>query len=152
MTNVNQNPKGRKAWLVLWESWHGEGEYLEKLNLPAFVCVLPPSLGNGSVLMILKALWAMWWGPTLEEKIASGSNPRFPKEWVQDRGWSGPILLGHDPFLTARKVENLRVSRDESGKEDLHFVFPAQRGVGGKTVPARSMILRHGQRQIQSTG
>jgi hypothetical protein len=149
MTNVNQKPKGRKAWLVLWESWHGHGEYLEQFNLPAFVAALPPNLRSRSVLMILKTLWAISRYSDLEDKIASGSSPKFPKEWIQDRSWrSGSITLGYDPFLTARKVENLRVLRNESGKGDLHWVSPAELGVDGNIIPARSMVLKHGERQI----
>lgn len=148
MGRATKKRQGRKAWLVLWESWHGEGEYLEKLNLPAFVCVLPPNLGNPSVVLILKTLWAMW-AKSLEDKIACGSNPCFPKDWIQDHGWRGPIMLGYDPFLTAQRVENLRVLKNASGEEDLHFVFPEERGLTGKIIPARSLVLRHGQRSLE---
>lgn len=137
--------KGRKGWLVLWESFHGDGIYLEKLSLPTFVCVLPPNLKSGSVKMILKALWSMW-EPTMEGKIASGASPHFPKEWIQEgRGWTGPITFGYDPFLTARLVDMLKVVNNDSG-EDLYFVIHDERDVHGKINPPRSCVLKHGQR------
>src|ERR1035437_7040236 len=122
MTSMNENQKGRRAWLILWESWHGEGEYLEKMNLPAFVCALPPDLGSGSVLMVLKALWTIWL-PTLDEKIAVGSSRRCLRPSIQNPCSGTSIFVGYDPFLTARQVENLRVKRNEVAQEDLYFVF-----------------------------
>ena len=148
MTSVRENQEGRKAWLVLWESWRREPNSLEELNLPAFVCVLPPQLGRGSVLMIMKALWTIWL-PTLDEKIASGADPRRLKPSVGNRCSGGSIVTGCDPFLTARHVENLRVKRNEAGKEDLYFVFPAERGLSGAVNPPRPVVLRHGRRQFE---
>jgi len=138
--------KGRKGWLVTWESFHGRGEYLEQLNLPCFVCVLPPNLKRHSVQMIMRTLWSMW-EPSLKEKVVSGASPRFPREWIQNRGWTGPIMFGYDPFLTARRVDNLRVTVSKSGGEDLHFVIHGERDVHDNIIPPRSCVLKHGQRR-----
>jgi hypothetical protein len=145
---LNKNQKGRKAWLVLWEGWHGNGEYLEKLNLLPFVCVLPPGLGERTVLLILQTLWTMLWPQTLGEKVAAGSSSRRPKPSIPTPGRNS-IYLGHDPFLTAHYVENLRVERNESGEEDLYFVFPEDLGVSGAKTRACHLVLRHGHRQFE---
>src|SRR5262249_7726140 len=116
-------------------------------NLPTFVCVLPPTLRRGSVQMILRTLSCMF-ERDLVEKVACGASPRYPKQLIQDRGW-GPIIFGCDPYLTARRVDNLRVVC-AGGKEDLHFVVHDERDINGRIMPPRSLVLRHGRRMVES--
>ena len=132
---------------MLWESWHGEGEYLDKLNLPTFVCVLPPNLKSGSVHMILRTLYSMW--GNLQERVAYGASPHYPKQCIQDRGWAGPIIFGCDPYLTARRVDNLRVITNQDGTEDLHFVIHDELDINGKIISPRACVLRHDQRRFE---
>ena len=138
---------------MLWESSHED--YLDKLGLPCFVCTLSPRLGDGSVTAILGVLWAMLRPRSLEEKIGWGCAQQWPKGFFQQYRYAGPILVGDDPFLCARKVSGLRVQTTKSGEEELRFVIPAEYAMrpGDKdfslAIPARPMVLRQGERHPQ---
>ena len=44
----------------------------------------------------------------------------YPAQFVQTRGgiqWEGEILCGHNPYLRARKVDDLTVELDADGRE-----------------------------------
>ena len=144
----------RSAWLVLWQSAHKE--YLEKLKLPAFVCSLPSNLNEQSVRMILKAFWTLWMQKTLEEKVGLGCCRRWPKSLVRPHPCGGPVSVGDDPILWARRVQDLRVVQIESGREDVYFVIPAEYDIlPGEaclsvTTPAHPMVLKAGQWSAQA--
>jgi|ERR1035441_2267925 hypothetical protein len=139
----------RSAWLVLWQSAHKE--YLEKLKLRAFVCALPSNLNERSVRMLLKAFWTVWMQETLEEKVGLGCCLRWPKSLVRPHPCGGPVSVGDDPILWARRVRDLRVVQNESGREDVYFVIPAEDNIppGGArrsgNTPGHPMVLKHGQ-------
>ena len=54
--------------------------------------------------------------------IATGklSNP-YPVQWDTLKGvpWEGRMTCGHNPWLFARKVDNLRVEKDDVGVEKV---------------------------------
>src|SRR5262249_46830742 len=78
-----------------------------------------------------------------------------PKEWIRNDG--GQIIVGYDPFLTARKVVELRVLKDADGREDIHFVIPSKLVLADsdvsrlrfKRVQHKAMVLRHGSKFIE---
>ena len=133
----------------MWRSAHKVD--LEKLKLPVFVCALPSNLNERSVRIILKTLWTVWMQKTLEEKVGLGCCHRWPKSLVRPHRCGGPVSVGVDPILWARRVEDLRVVQTERGGEDVYFVISAEHDIlpgeacPSETTPAHSMMLKHGQ-------
>jgi hypothetical protein len=91
------------------------------------------------------------WDRTLEEEVASGRKPGCSRDWIQEHQWAY-IRVGFDPFLVARRVDHLRVLKNESGQEDLHFNVQNRVGISGQIIPVGSCVLRHGQKEIEADG
>jgi len=106
--------KGLSAWLVTWE-WCGdhakpEGKIAE---------ILSPRLSPERVREIVELLYNQT--ASLSEKVAWRLLKRpqaYPAEFLMIEGvpWQGQVHCGHNPWLLARRVDNLVISSGEDGK------------------------------------
>jgi hypothetical protein len=104
-----------KAWLVTWE-WVGDHAKREK----KVAAVLNPRLGGARVRELVEFLYATENYTTGElMALAKGGKNPYPAIFGTLNGapWEGQIHCGHNPFLFARLVDDLKVERDEHGME-----------------------------------
>jgi hypothetical protein len=105
-----------KAWLVTWE-W--VGDHAKRADVIA--ALLNPRLSAKRVGDIVELLYANEYY-SLGERMAyipkKKKNP-YPAVFGRVDGvqWRGQITCGHNPFLFARLVDDLRVAFDERGTE-----------------------------------
>jgi hypothetical protein len=107
--------KGRKAWLVEWQSPNGQ----EPEN--PIAAIFRPQMGGETVRQHVELIYSTnqyCATEMLRFMVASAENPYkavFGSLPRRDDGsgqmrvtWSGQITCGHNPFLYARLVDNLR--------------------------------------------
>lgn len=108
--------RGVAAWLVTWEH---SGEHARPPERVA--AVLGPRMPGRRVAEIVELLYAnASYDPA--ERIAlirRGVHNPYPARFGTLRGvpWEGEITCGHNPWLEARLVDNLRVECDSSGAD-----------------------------------
>ena len=112
--------KGIVAWLITWQS---AGDHVVVDQKVA--SILNPRLSGGEVRKRVEQLYAdSKYSPyeRLEYVKKPGENP-YPAEFVSLRRvrFEGRITCGHNPYLLARKVNELRVVTDEEGRETLEW-------------------------------
>ena len=106
-------PKGRTAWLITWEG--PEAEYIERCKV---VAVLPPQLGEKTIVSLLPSLYRSETNYTLCEKMSfcvpTKKDPLL-KQYYRDI--NPEFMYGVPPkeYLCARKIKNLRC--EESNKD-----------------------------------
>ena len=104
------------AWVVTWE---GPGKHAKASE--QFVAVLGYRLTGERVREYVELLHAtLLYKPS--EMIAYTRNKKdnpYPATFGFINGvpWTGQIICGHNPYLFARKVDNLRIETDDSGCE-----------------------------------
>jgi hypothetical protein len=119
--------RGLAAWLVTWEHIGDHARPSERV-----AAVLGPRLSGRRVAEIVELLYAnASYDPS--ERIAllkNGAPNPYPARFGSLRGasWEGEICCGHNPWLQARLVDNLRVECDPSGAEQ--FVWDERRRPG----------------------
>lgn len=107
--------KGLSAWLITWE-WSGHhAEPQEKI-----VDILDPRMSPESVREIVELLYHR--KASLSERVAWRLRKRkqpYPAEFVTIEGVrrAGQITCGHNPWLTARLVDNLIIATGADGNE-----------------------------------
>lgn len=115
--------EGRKAWLVEWQSPNG------KLPDNPIAAIFRPQLGGDKVkeyVDVLYAAAAYGAADKLDFMAHASENPyparfgTFTREDGLTGPWEGQVIAGHNPYLFARIVDNLRVGdgtyRDGSPK------------------------------------
>jgi hypothetical protein len=112
--------RGISAWLITWEKFGGHVKKPRNI-----VAILNPRLGHQRVRELLELLYVNHVF-TLSEKIGYAKNKIFnpyPAEYGSTNGikWIGRITCGHNPFLEAKLVKNLIVSR-KGNKEHITWV------------------------------
>lgn len=117
MTHPRKRIRGISAWLVTWNHVGQHAAPAEKV-----VAILGARTSAASVLKQVEWLYA---NATfdLSEKIAyakssANFNP-YPARFGELSGatWAGEIYCGHNPFLFARIVDDLRVKKSAGGEE-----------------------------------
>ena len=109
-----------KAWLVTWK-W--AGEYAKVKNPIAII--LNSRLSPQRVCEIVELIYVNRYY-TLGERLKYSNNKKFnpyPAYYNRINGipWAGEIFCGHNPHLFARKVEKLKIGKDENGNEILSW-------------------------------
>jgi hypothetical protein len=113
--------KGIKAWLVQWE-WATEAA---RVNKP-LIAVVPSRTGHRRVARFVELVYA---GASYDpaELLDYTVNPRvnpyhaqYPRRLPAPDGrgnvpWHVAVVCGHNPYVTARLVQNLRAIEDEHG-------------------------------------
>lgn len=108
--------RGISAWLVTWEH---SGDHAKPPTTVA--AVLNPRLSGRRITEIVELLYAnASYDPSERIAIAGrrASNP-YPARFGTLYGtpWEGEITCGHNPWLEARLVDNLRAEKNSSGEE-----------------------------------
>ena len=111
--------RGISAWLITWES---VSDHAKPTDVVA--AVLNPRLSGRRVLEIVELLYANASYDT-SERIAFVKSPQRNPYRAQfgklhdGVPWEGEIICGHNPWLEARLVSNLRAERDADGLEQF---------------------------------
>ena len=110
----------KSAWLITWE-WAGEHA---KKNWKV-VAILNYRLSGNTVRAYVERLYVNS-EYTLSEKVADAKNSKnnpYPAQFDRINGvpWMGRITCGHNPFLYARLVKNIRVEIGTNGEEHLEW-------------------------------
>lgn len=124
---VSSRRRGRKAWLVTWD-WAGDHAAVPEREVIA--AILRPRTGPDTVKRIVELLYmARQYDPT--DKLDALTHNPYPVRFGTARleetladgtvrtasgRWAGEMFCGHNPFLHARLVENLR-PRDPTNPE-----------------------------------
>ncbi len=110
--------KGIKAWLLTWEHM---GEHAAPDQTVA--AVLSPRLSPYRVRDIAELLYAnASYVPSERIEVAkSRKNTPYKAQFGEQYGASctDQIYCGHNPWILARKVCNLRAETDDEGQEDF---------------------------------
>ena len=113
-----------KAWLITWD---GTGEHAAVEE--SIVAILSARRSGEQVRQYVDFYYASRTA-TLREKLdqARYNNPVQPAyraefDRIGPRGipWAGRIRCGHNPWLYARKVDNLKVVETHDGQEELEW-------------------------------
>lgn len=107
--------KGYSAWLVTWE-WVGDHAKVSK----PLAEVLDPRMSAKRVREIVEILGQR--EDSLAEKVAwrlMKQRAPYPAEFQMIGGvpWEGEIVCGHNPYLRARLVDDLRITVSPDGQE-----------------------------------
>jgi hypothetical protein len=119
--------RGIKAWVVQWE-WATEVARVEK----PLIAVLPGRTNHKWVAKFVELVYA---GAMYEpdELVAWTANPRanpyraqFPRRLPSPDGhgnvtWPVAVVCGHNPYVAAKLVENLRAVPAEDGTSTLQW-------------------------------
>lgn len=87
--------------------------------------ILNPRTGSGRVAEIVELLYANA-TYSLDERLdvvrSRGNNP-YRVEWARINGvrWTGEMICGHNPYLEAYLVDELRVEVNGEGQERLRW-------------------------------
>jgi hypothetical protein len=122
---MSRRLKGRKAWLVTWD-WAGDHAAMPEREVVA--AVLRPQTSPDTVKRIVELLYAAReYNPAdkLDTLIRNPYPARFNTVTIEQRmpdgtvftqrpPYTGQIVCGHNPFLYARLVDNLRVADTEN--------------------------------------
>jgi hypothetical protein len=112
--------KGRKAWLVTWD-WAGDHAAVPERD--AVAAILRPQTSPDTVKRIVELLYAAREYHPADKLGALTRNPypaqfntveieqplRDGEVFKQTVPFAGQIVCGHNPFLYARLVDNLRL-------------------------------------------
>jgi hypothetical protein len=139
---MGKRARGRKAWLVTWE-WAGNHAKVPDEDVVA--AVLRPQVGSETVRRLVEFLYAQReYAP--EDKLAALDHNPYPAMFgrcrfidsdgtVRSVASAGEVVCGHNPWLRARLVDNLRMALPDAGldwdeRKDppiLDFRLPAER-------------------------
>jgi hypothetical protein len=102
---------GISAWLVTWEGVGPRAQVGGRI-----AAILNPSLSGRRVAEIVELLYANA-SYTLSERLDCAkdrkNNPyRVQLGTLNGVPWEGQMICGHNPFLEARLVDNLRTEQD----------------------------------------
>jgi hypothetical protein len=112
--------KGVKAWLVTWDHSGDHAKPNKKI-----AAILNPRWSADKVREYVEILYASS-EYNFSERIAYASNPKrnpYPAEFSRVKGtrWLGQITCGHNPWLFARKVENLHTIDNNENEESVSW-------------------------------
>ncbi len=105
-----------KAWLITWD-WTGDAaEVADEV-----VGVLNPRWADGRVAAIVEFLYSNTTANVSElaHYAKKPSNNPYRAEI-----WNGRIHCGHNPFLYARIVSDLKIKNSADGKEQITWMEP----------------------------
>ncbi|MDQ3697197.1 MAG: hypothetical protein M3373_04130, partial [Gemmatimonadota bacterium] len=100
-----------KAWLVSWD-WVGE----DNAVVDPIVCVLPPQWSIERVRRAVQVLYAVS-AYTVTELAEFAKRPRRNPYRAESSG--AQITCGHNPFLVARVVSDLKIDRAPKTRREV---------------------------------
>ena len=112
----------KSAWLITWEA---AGEHARVNDEKKVVAVLNYRWTGRKVREFVEQLYAsLEYSPSDKVRVARKSldNP-YPAQFGQAGGapWPAEVLCGHNPWLRARCVKNLRVVVGDDGVHHLEW-------------------------------
>jgi hypothetical protein len=107
--------KGLSAWLVTWE-WCGDHAAVSDKVAE----ILDPRMPSERVRQIVELLYHR--EASLSEKVAwrlLKRNQPYSADFVDIEGvkWEGQVMCGHNPWLLARLVDDLKIETDVQGRD-----------------------------------
>jgi hypothetical protein len=114
-----------KAWLVTWD-WTGD---YAKVNNP-IIAVLSSRRSAKSVLELVEFVYTsrhFTWNERLEfARNKKAYLSLYLSGFVNGTTtpWGGSLMFGRNPFIYARVVDDIKVQKDENGKEELIWNEP----------------------------
>ena len=110
----------KNAWLITWDQASGYPRQKDKI-----VSILSGRLSAKTVLKYVERLYVDL-EYSFSDKLAYAKKPKdnpYPAQFgsINNVPWQGEITCGHNPFLYARRVMNIRVELDSNGAEQLHW-------------------------------
>ncbi len=98
----------------------------DKMGEKRIAAILNPILSSEHICQIVELIYANEFY-TLSERLKyaknKNSNPyRAEFDSISGIPFEGRIICGHNPYLDARKVENLHVVSDENGGEKMEWI------------------------------
>jgi hypothetical protein len=108
---VPSTRRGISAWLVTWEGVGGRAHEPEKI-----AAILSPRFSVRRVEQVVELLY-MNASYSLSERIAWTKSRKNNPYLAQSHG--GHVVCGHNPFLDARLVDNLRTEGQEGDETPL---------------------------------
>ncbi len=105
-----------RAWLVTWE-WVGDHAKRED----KIAAIFDPRLSPERIREFVEIIYLFEYS-SLSDRLAYARhkvNDRYIAKFMDKGGvsWRSGIHCGDNPFLLARLVDDLKVERDEQGKE-----------------------------------
>jgi len=139
----SKRARGRAAWLVTrhWIADHPRWEV---------VAIFSPRVGGVRVREFVELIHVTSGSFTLGEQLAMmwpryGQTPYAAKFGQTKEGdpWEGEILCGNDPYLRARRVDDLTVERDADDREKAVWKErPRLLAAGTEDLPEKSKSKR----------
>ena len=110
--------KGIRVWLITWD-WMGDHAKPKK----KIAAILNPRWSPDKVREYIEFIYANS-EYSFSERIAYANNRKFnpyPAEFMRIKGikWTGQITCGDNPWLFARKVDNLLVVGDTDDEDSV---------------------------------
>lgn len=102
-----------KAWLVTWEWTNDDAALTERV-----VCILPPQWSEDRVAGAVELLYAVL-NSTVSELASYAKRPS--NNPYRAEVFMGVIICGHNPYLEARHVSDLRVETDSTSYLETIF-------------------------------
>ena len=103
----------KKAWVITWECLGDHAEKDDKV-----VMFLHPTTGPSKIKEIVELLYAAFkYTPAYKLSFFVNKSNPYPAEYrriVGGQQWTGEITCGHNPFLWARKVEDIQIDNNEN--------------------------------------
>lgn len=106
--------KGVSAWLILWDS-----PVKTKIQKDKVAAILNPRLRREYIAKIMELLYANA-SYNYDERIGFATRKWNPYP-AQFNGRGREITCGHNPYLEAFIVDDLKTITDENGKEKITF-------------------------------
>lgn len=106
--------KGVSAWLILWNSSNEA-----KIPKDKVAAILSPKLAGRYVATIMQLLYANA-AYNYAERINFATRKWNPYP-AQFNGWEGEITCGHNPYLEAFLVDDLKTITDKNAQEEIIF-------------------------------
>ncbi|HEY7314013.1 MAG TPA: hypothetical protein VH643_31980 [Gemmataceae bacterium] len=107
-------------WLVTWE-WAGDHAAVNE----KIVAILDYRRSSKQMLQIVELLYINSTS-SVQEKVSYARNRKknpYPAKYgyLGNIPWMGEIYCGHNPYLHARRVDNLKVTIDEDMNETVSW-------------------------------
>lgn len=108
----------KRIWLITWE-WCGN--HVNKKD--KIVDIFHPNTSGEKMRQIVERLYVNT-ELNLTEKLKylySSKNTAYPAKFdtINKVPYQGKIFCGHNPYLYARLVENIKINTDKNGNEEL---------------------------------
>ena len=119
-----------KAWLVTWD-WAGDAAAVAD----KIASIFPPQWPDDTVKRHVECLYAL--ATSTAQELAAYA--KRPSDSPYRARWDSPFIsCGHNPFLVARRVSELKVVREGDGFEAISWREPDRWRINEEGHPEKS--------------